>query len=133
MKYKSSRYDIQITDQYQQLEVDFILPKNNERMIHGTVWDDSDMPQKISGAVLVIYMPGDDYYDTDPNDLKLIGYVTTDDNGEFVAGPFKVGTTVIFKIFSAENNIPNDSFEEFEYAQNEMSESDKNDDKTNIS
>lgn len=121
MKNKSSRYDIQIVNEYEQLNLDFILPKDDEKIIHGTVWDDSDDPQKVPGAMIMLFIPGPTYYDSDPNDLKSIGYTMADSNGEFTIGPFKIDSTIIIKIYNA---LKNDSSvdeapEEFEYIIND--------------
>lgn len=121
MNNKSSRYDIQIAEDYEQLNLDFILPKDDEKIIHGTVWDDSDDPKRVPDAIIMLFTPGSTYYDSDPNDLRSIGYVTADYNGEFAVGPFKTGSTVIIKIFNAIKNDAslNEALEEFEYINNE--------------
>ncbi|MCY6485381.1 hypothetical protein OW763_13675 [Clostridium aestuarii] len=121
MNNKSSRYDIQITKDYEQLNLDFILPKCDEKAIHGTVWDDSDDPKKVPDALIMLFIPGPTYYDSDPNDLKSIGYVTADHNGEFAIGPFKIGSTIIIKIFNPIMNVSllNEAPEEFEYINDE--------------
>lgn len=121
---KSARYDIMITDEQEQLNLDFILPKMDEKMIHGTVWDDSDTPKKISDAVVMVFMPGPTYYESDPNDIRCIDYIIPDSNGEFVAGPFKLNTTVILKIFKTNYNKTNLYYEmpeEFAYINGELS------------
>jgi hypothetical protein len=129
LKYKSARYDIQVTNDYEQLDLDFILTKDDEKIVHGTVWDDSDDPKRIPGAVIVISVPGDNYYDSDPNDIKTIECIRADYNGEFAVGPFKAGMTVIFKIFDVGDNrdglfgeIP----EEFKYINEELEDAPNN-------
>lgn len=123
---KSSRYDILVNNDYEQLNLDFILPKPNEpneKMIHGTIWDDSDIPQKVSSAVVMVYVPGPTYYESDPNDIKCIGSIVPDSNGEFVIGPFKLNSTVIIKIFNTKGNKTNLSDEipeEFIYINGEV-------------
>ena len=121
MKNKLSRYDINIVKEYEQLNLNFILPKNDEKIIHGTIWDDSDDPQKIPGALIMLFVPGPTYYDSDPNDLKSIGYTTADYTGEFTVGPFKIGSTIIIKIYNPLNNDSpvTETPEEFEYIVND--------------
>lgn len=129
---KSSRYDILVADDYEQLNLDFILPKINEKMIHGTIWDDSDTPKRISDAVIMIFAPGPTY-ENDPNDIQCIDYVIPDCNGEFVAGPFKLNTTVIFKIFNNNYNkinLSDEIPEEFMYINGELVKADYSDSET---
>ncbi|WP_027624618.1 hypothetical protein [Clostridium lundense] len=122
----SSRYDVLISDDYSQLDLDFILPKVNERIIHGTIWDDSDDPKKVSDAIILVFTPGPNYYDSDPNDIQCIDYAIPDSNGEFVAGPFKLNTTVILKIFNTNYNkinLSDEIPEEFRYINGELVQS----------
>lgn len=133
MSNKSSRYDILITNDYEELNLDFILPKVDQKMIHGTIWDDSDVPKKVSDAVIMVFVPGDTYYESNPNDIKCIDYIIPDSNGEFVAGPFKLNTTVIFKIFNTNYNkitTSDEIPEEFMYINGELVQSKQKDSKS---
>lgn len=105
MNNSSSRYDLLLSNESESLNLDFILPTENKKIVHGTIWNDNDTPETVKNAVVLLYEPGKNYYDSDPNDLKFINYVFPDSNGEFVAGPFDINSNIIIKIFSLDNNL----------------------------
>lgn len=109
MKYKTSRYDVLVDNENDVLQLDFILAKDDRKIIHGVAWDESDEPKRVPNAIVRIYIAGSKYHTEDPNDLIPIGYVISDENGEFFAGPFESGTAVIFKIFKTLNNYDSES------------------------
>ncbi|BBK77117.1 hypothetical protein [Clostridium butyricum] len=127
----SSRYDIVINDDTENINLDFVLPKPKEKMIHGTIWNDDNNPQVVEDAAVFIYTPGPKYFDSDPNDLKCIDYVIPDSNGQFAAGPFPINATIILKIYNINNRqnleMPNDIPEDFKYILKEYNASLKND------
>jgi len=100
-----SRYDIQVSGEKDEMNLDFILNSNDKKIIHGTVWDDNlSSPQRVPDAIVQLYQAGENY-NNDPLDIKPMGYVITDASGEFLAGPFDPEKIIIFKIFKfAENS-----------------------------
>ena len=94
-----SRYDIQVSGEKDQMNLDFILNSNDKKVIHGTVWNDNlSDPQRVPEAIVQLYQAGENYHN-DPLDIKPLGYVITDVSGEFLAGPLDAGAIIIFKIF----------------------------------
>ena len=96
-----TRYDIQINSDNEdnQLNIDLILNSNNKVVIYGTVWDDNPLsPERVPEALVQLYIAGEKYKD-DPLDIQPIGYVISDASGDFLAGPFDHGTSVILKVF----------------------------------
>jgi hypothetical protein len=94
-----TRYDIQVNSDNEQMNIDLILNSNDKKVIHGTVWDDNiSSPKRVPEALVQLYLAGENYRD-DPLDIKLVGFVFSDASGEFLAGPFDSGTTVIIKVF----------------------------------
>ena len=98
MNYKTTRFDIQPGGKSKNLDLDFILNIDDRKIIHGTVWDDSDTPKRIPDAIVSIYIAGKNY-NNDPNNLSSIGYVITDYLGEFFIGPFDPDVTIVLKVF----------------------------------
>jgi len=109
-----ARYDIQINsdNDHDQLNIDLTLNSTNKKVIHGTVWDDNSLsPERVPGAQVQLYVAGENYKD-DPLDIQPIGYVISDESGEFLAGPFEHGTSVILKIFKIwKYDAYNDNYE----------------------
>ncbi|WP_411679096.1 hypothetical protein [Clostridium thailandense] len=94
-----TRYDILVKNEGEQMNLDFILNSTEKRVIYGTVWDDDlKDPKRVPEALVQVFKAGKNYQE-DPLDIKLIGYVITDNSGDFIVGPFELGTMVIFKIF----------------------------------
>lgn len=93
-----TRYDIQVKNENDQMELDLILNSDNRKIIHGTVWnDDLENPRRVPEALVQLFKAGKNYKD-DPFDIKPIGCVITDASGEFLVGPFEPETMIIFKI-----------------------------------
>lgn len=108
-----TRYDILVNSGSEPMNLDFILNSSDKKIIYGTVWnDDFNNPKRVPEALVQVFKPGENY-EENPLDIKLIGYIITDNSGEFIAGPFEKGTMVIFKIFKFwQNSSPNSGYYE---------------------
>ena len=117
MHNRITRYDIHLSADKEQTGLDFILNRSDKRIIHGTVWnDDLSDPKPEEEALVFVYLPGKNY-DSDPLDIVNIGYVVTDKNGEFFAGPFEAKAAVILKVYKM-NTIQADFADENSYRVN---------------